>query len=54
LIYSTKEGALFRGKIDKNQQKVGYGEFYQNQHAYFGKFQDDLPYGYGLAIKDQY
>ena len=54
MIYTSKEGAFFRGKLDNNNQKVGYGEFYQNQNAYFGKFQEDLPHGYGLAIKDEY
>lgn len=39
--------------MDNNKQKVGYGEFYQKYHVYFGKFQEELPHGYGLAIKDE-
>lgn len=44
--------AIYRGKLDSSKQKVGYGEHYFKNYAYFGLFDKDEPNGPGLAIKD--
>ena len=56
ISYSSEykiNGAIFRGSLDSNNKKNGYGELYKLNFAYFGDFQKDRPHGYGILIKEE-
>lgn len=44
-------GKFYRGNLISGK-KEGYGELFSNNNAYFGVFQNDVPHGDGLLIKD--
>lgn len=43
-------GKLYRGSL-VGGRKNGYGQFYNGQNAYFGLFENDLPHGEGLLVR---
>jgi hypothetical protein len=45
--------AIFRGNLDIDKMKTGYGELYKQNLAFFGYFEDDKPHGYGILIKGE-
>lgn len=45
--------AIFRGLFDKDNKKSKYGELYLDKHAFFGHFDNDLPNGFGIIVKNE-
>lgn len=44
--------AIFRGTLNRNKQKEGYGEYFNQDKVFFGIFANDMPSGPGLAVKN--
>ena len=48
--HKLEKGMVSRGVYEEGKKK-GYGEFFNQHHAFFGTFLDDLPDGEGLLVR---